>query len=122
LPAPEISAHAEWTELVGRARRLPAVAARRLVARADRARAIEERANRGRQLVFGGELLRDGPGALSAIVSIGMTLPHDRGQREAKLALADATEADAQAEGLAARGAIELERTRPRNNAPARSS
>jgi len=110
LPSPEISAHAGWPELVARARRLPAVAARRLVARADRARAIEERANRGRQLVFGGELLRDGPGALVAIASIGLTLPHDRGQRDAQLALADASEADGQAEGLAARGAIELER------------
>jgi cobalt-zinc-cadmium efflux system outer membrane protein len=86
------------------------VAARRLVARADRARALEERANRGRQLVFGAELLRDGPAALSAIVSLGVTLPHDRGQREAELALADASEADGQAEGLAERGAIELER------------
>lgn len=110
LPGPQITARSEWPELVARARRLPAVAARRLVARAERARAIEERANRGRQLVLGGELLRDGPGALSAIATFGLTLPHDRGAREAGLALADANEADAQADGLAARGSLELER------------
>ncbi|MGE0398258.1 MAG: TolC family protein [Kofleriaceae bacterium] len=110
LPAPKITARSDWPELVARARRLPAVAARRLVARADRARAIEERATRGRQLVLGGELLRDGPGALSAIVTFGVTLPHDRGEREAELAIADANEADGQADGLAARGALELER------------
>ncbi len=110
LPAPAITVRADWPALVARARRLPAVTARRLVARADRARAVEEHANRGRQLMFGGDLLRDGPGALAVIASVGLTFPHDRGQREAGLALADASEADGQAEGLAARGAIELER------------
>ncbi|MEZ4359433.1 MAG: TolC family protein [Kofleriaceae bacterium] len=110
LPAPAIARRAQWPELVERARRLPAVAARRLIARAERARALEERAVRGRQLLLGGELLRDGPGALSVVASVGLTLPHDRGGREAALALADAAEAEGQAEGQAARGALELER------------
>ena len=54
--------------------------------------------------------MRDGPGALTAMISIGVMLPHDRGQREEAMAIADASEAEGVAEGLAARGAIQLER------------
>jgi len=110
LPAPEIAAPAAWPELVARAHRLPEVAARRLVARAERVRAVEERASRRPQLVLGGELVRDAPGALTAIASIGVLLPHDDGAREAGLALVEARDADGLADGLAARGALALDR------------
>lgn len=110
LPAPEIAVAAAWPELVARAHRLPEVAARRLVARAERVRAVEERASRRPQLVLGGELVRDAPGALTAIASIGVLLPHDDGAREAGLALVEARDADGLADGLAASGALALDR------------
>ena len=110
LPAPAVPSAETWPVLVERARSLPAVTARRLAARADRARAIEEHRSRGHQLVLGGELLRDGPGALAAIATIGISFPHDRGEREVALALADAVEADGQADGLAVRAAVDLAR------------
>ena len=108
LPSPAVPDAAAWPSLVERARGLPAVTARRLAARAARGRALEDHRARGHQLIVGGELLRDGPGAASVIATIGLALPHDRGEREAGLAHAEALMAEGQAETLAARAAVEL--------------
>jgi cobalt-zinc-cadmium efflux system outer membrane protein len=110
LPHPALPDAARWPALVARATRLPAVEARRLAARAEQVRAIEEQAGRAPQIVLGGEVVRDGPGAWSAIARVGVALPHDRGEREAAFARAEARDLAGQAEALARRGAVELER------------
>lgn len=110
LPNPEVSAPGTWDELLARARNLPAVTARRLAARAARIRAVEQRATTGPHLLLGAEMRRDGPGAAISLATIGVTIPHDRGQREAAFADAEARVQDGEAIGLAARGVIELER------------
>lgn len=110
LPNPEVSAPGTWDELLVRARHLPAVTARRLAARAARIRAVEERETTGPHLLLGAEMRRDSPGAAVAIATVGVTLPHDRGQREAAFAEAEARVQDSEAAGLAARGALDLER------------
>ena len=110
LPGVPLPASASWNELVARARALPAVAARQLAARAARARATEERASRGMELVLGGEVYRDGPGALAAGLTVGVTLPHDRGTREAHAAELEARLAEADGATLAMRSASELSR------------
>ncbi|MBX3157938.1 MAG: TolC family protein, partial [Deltaproteobacteria bacterium] len=106
VPLPPPSARGE---LIARARALPAVAARQLEARAARARAVEERAARGPQLLVGAEVFRDEPGALVAGLTLGVQLPHDRGQREAREATLEARVADAEATRLAAQAASDLE-------------
>jgi len=109
LPAVPLPAADATRQLVARARQMPAVAAKRLAARASRARAAEERALRKPQLILGGELFRDEPGGLVAGVTLGVSWPHDRGQREAREAELDARVADAEAAQLIARSASELE-------------
>lgn len=96
-------------ELVARARRLPAVSARQLASRVARARAVEERASRRTQLILGAEMFRDEPGALVAGMTLGLYLPHDGGQREAREAELEARTADAEAAQLVARAASSLE-------------
>jgi len=110
LPNAQVFVPGTWDELLARARNLPAVTARRLAARAARIRAVEQRATTGPHLLLGAEMRRDGPGAAISLATIGVTIPHDRGQREAAFADAEARVQDGEAIGLAARGVIELER------------
>jgi cobalt-zinc-cadmium efflux system outer membrane protein len=110
LPHPALVEPGRSSELVARATRLPVVAARRLAARAEQLRAVEERAGRAPQVILGADLVRDGPAAWAAIASVGVALPHDRGEREAAFARAEARDLEGQAEALARRGAVELER------------
>ncbi len=111
LPEAPIPEEETWAALLERARRLPAVEAKRLEARAARARAVEERATRGTQLVVGAEVFRDGPGALVGGITLGVQLPHDRGQREALAAELEARVAVAESTTLATQAAAELART-----------
>ncbi len=108
LPAPALPSESTWDGLVGRVRTAPAVTVRRIVARAARARAAEERTVRGPQLVLGASVDRDGPGALVTGVTVGIAWSHDRGEREAHVAETTARLAEADAEMLASRAAIEL--------------
>ncbi len=108
LPTPDLPSEDTWDGLVGRVRTAPAATARRIVARAARARAAEERTVRRPQLVLGASVDRDGPGALVTGVTIGIAWPHDRGEREAHAAETTARLAEADAEMLASRAAIEL--------------
>lgn len=109
LPAVPLPAADVTRQLLARAKQMPAVAAKRLAARASRARAAEERALRKPQLILGGEMFRDEPGGLVAGVTLGVSWPHDRGQREAREAELEARLADAEAAQLVARSASELE-------------
>ncbi|MGN6105839.1 MAG: TolC family protein [Kofleriaceae bacterium] len=108
LPAPPMPGPMSAEALVARARAMPRVAARRLAARASRARAAEERAVRSRQLIVGAELSRDAPDGLLAGVTLGLSLPFDRGQREAREAEIDAAVAERDADALARAAASEL--------------
>jgi len=108
LPEVPLPAAQAWQDIADHARRVPAVTARVLAARAARARAREDRAARGVQLIAGAELYRDGPGALAGGVTIGLAWPHDRGQREAREAEIEAAVAEGDAAELAARAAHEL--------------
>ena len=110
LPSAPLPPATVATELLARAQRLPAIAAVRLSARVDRARAVEERAARGPQVIVGAEVFRDEPGAFVAGLSIGFSMPHDRGQREAREAELAARTSDAEASQLGARAAIQLAR------------
>ena len=108
LPSPPLPTPETWDSLVDAVRTSPAAHAQRLVARASRTRAAEERAARAPQLVMGASIDRDGPGALVAGVTLGVVLPHDRGEREARSAETAALIAEAGAETLAVRAAVEL--------------
>ena len=79
---PPLPAPGTWDALVDAVRTSPAAHAQRLVARASRTRAAEERAARAPQLVIGASIDRDGPGALVAGVTLGVVLPHDAGPAE----------------------------------------
>lgn len=96
-------------ELVARAQRMPAVIARRLATRVALARAAEEKASRGPQVIVGAEVFRDEPGGVVGGVTLGLTLPHDRGQREAREAQLEARVAEAEATQLVARAVNHLE-------------
>jgi outer membrane protein TolC len=109
LPAPPLPPATATDELLARARRMPAVAARLLSARVARARAVEERVTRGTQVILGAEIFRDEPGAMVAGLTLGVALPHDRGQREAREAELEARLADAEATQLVAQAVTELE-------------
>lgn len=109
LPAAPLPPADIATQLVSRAASLPRVAARRLAARVERARAAEERASRRAQLIVGAEAFRDEPGALVGGVTIGLALPHDRGERESREAELAARMADAEASQLATEAVSEME-------------
>jgi len=110
LPEVPLPEHAAWPALLARAAKSPDVVARRMAARAARARAVEERAARGTQLIVGGELVKDAPDGWVAGVTLGIGLPHDRGQREARQAEVEARLADTQAAALATNATVELDR------------
>ncbi|MDX2091390.1 MAG: TolC family protein [Kofleriaceae bacterium] len=96
-------------ELRVRARAMPAVAATRLSARVARARAAEEKATRATQVIVGAEAFRDEPEALVTGLTVGLALPHDRGERAHREALLAARLADAEAAQRVARAVTELE-------------
>lgn len=109
LPAAPLPASDVATELVARAATLPRVAAKRLVARVERARAAEERSTRRAQLVVGAEAFRDEPGGFVAGITLGVALPHDRGEREAREAELASRIAEAEASQLSVEAVSQLE-------------
>jgi outer membrane protein TolC len=120
LPAPPVPARTDWPALVAAGERLPAVAARRLAADADRARESEARASRGWTLGTGVKVSRDYIGAWGVQAVLDLSLPiFDRGEREAAVQAAAAArargefqEASAAAATALARALHEVEHTR----------
>jgi outer membrane protein TolC len=111
LPAPPAPGRTDWPALVAAAGRLPAVAARRLAADADRARESEARAARGWTLGTGVKVTRDALGTWGAQAVLDLSLPlFDRGEREASVQAAAAARARGEAEEAAALAATELAR------------
>lgn len=109
LPAAPLPDHARWDALLDLAGRLPAARARALEAAAQRARAAEERALRRPELVLGLELTADPGGDRRVAATAGVTLPvHDRGEREAAEARAEALRLDGEAAGLGRRARFGL--------------
>lgn len=108
LPAVALPEPAAWHDLVAAVKRSPEATARQVAARAAKARAAEEAAQRGTQLLLGGSIGRDGPGALVGFVTVGVALPFDRGEREVQAAESAAHIAIADAAQLTARAAAEL--------------
>lgn len=90
--------------------RLPEVRARRLAAISARTRGAEARTARAYELIVGGELLADPGGDRRGAVTLGITLPHDRGRRELLEARAEAARQDGEAEAIAARSSIAIGR------------
>jgi cobalt-zinc-cadmium efflux system outer membrane protein len=103
LPDPALpSAEAVESELSSIAR-LPNVEGKRLLAEAERARAVEERAMRGTKLTLGVAAARDQPGGFSVFGVAGMSLPiFEHGGREAGSSEARAADFDGQRERAAA--------------------
>jgi cobalt-zinc-cadmium efflux system outer membrane protein len=111
LPSPAMPPPGEWPGLVVRAAALPEVAARRLLARAESARAAEARATRGTQLTLGALVQRDNLGEYVAFGQVGVSLPvFDRGEREAAPLAASAARAQGEAEDAGRVAAGELAR------------
>jgi outer membrane protein TolC len=112
LPEAPLPAPAEWPALVARAAELPEVVARRLVARADAARAAEVRAARGTAFSFGLAVTRDNLQEYVGFAQLGVTLPlFDRGEREAVPFAAAAVRGEREAEEGARTAAAELARS-----------
>ena len=111
LPSPVLPPSASEAAALAAVGRLPMVAQARLVARAQRARAVEETAARGSWLALGGVVQRDAPRGLVLSVA-GRFTPAlwDHGARERGQLDADARlkEGDARGAELDARAAISL--------------
>lgn len=107
LPEITIPDRAVSTDVVAR---LPAVAMRRLAAVAARARGAEAHAVRTSELLVGAELVADPGGDRRGALTLGFTLPHERGERERGEARAEALRQDGEAEAEAGRAQIAIER------------
>jgi outer membrane protein TolC len=102
LPAPSLPPPEALALAIKSAAKLPDVEMQRLVARAERARAVEERALRSSRLTLGVAAQRDQPGGFAVYGIAGVSLPlFERGGREAGIAEAQA----ADREGLEKRAA-----------------
>lgn len=112
LPEPVLPAPTEWPALVALAAELPDVVARRLVARAEAARAAEVRAARGSALSFGVAVSRDNLREYVGFVQLGVTVPvFDHGEREAAPLVAAAVRGEREAEDARLAAAAELARS-----------
>jgi outer membrane protein TolC len=111
LPAPPVPERAGWEDLVSAAARLPAVAARRLAADAERAREVEVRSARGFLLGTGLKVTRDYAGAGALLAVLDLSLPvFDRGERDAAPLAAAAARSRGEHAQAAAVAATELAR------------
>lgn len=91
LPAPTLPESSTWASLQKRVSTLPDVRQKELAARAERARAVEERAAKGTQLSLGIALQHDQPGGFVAFGAVGLQVPlFDRGERERSVTVARA--------------------------------
>lgn len=82
-PEPSLPEPGTWATALTQVERLPAVQAKALAQRAEKARAAEEGAARGTQLSLGVVVQKDGPQNVAAFGMVGVTVPlFDRGQRE----------------------------------------
>ncbi len=104
LPKPSLPSAESLQQAVVDAGKLPDVETRRLVAEAEHARAVEERALRGSRLTLGVAAQRDQPGGFSVFGIAGISVPiFERGGREAGIAESRAVDE----EGRGARAAID---------------
>jgi len=111
LPAPPVPARTDWGPLLAAADRLPAVAARRLAADADRAREAEVRSARGWTLATGVKGTRDYLGTWGAQAVLDLSFPlFDLGEREAAGQAAAAARALGEHQEASAVAATELAR------------
>jgi outer membrane protein TolC len=111
LPSPPAPSRVDWPALLDAAGALPAVAARKLAADVDRARAAELRSARGWGLGTGAKATRDALGTWGAQAVLEVSFPlFDRGEREAAPVAAAA--ARAQGEFLEARAVAATELAR----------
>lgn len=82
-PEPSLPEPGTWATAITQVERLPAVQAKALAQRAEKARAAEEGAARGTQISVGAVVQKDGPKNYAAFGAVGITIPlFDRGQRE----------------------------------------
>lgn len=99
LPAAPVPAPTQLAAALAAAERLPAVARAQLAGRAERARAVEERAARGTTAGVGAVLQRDAPDGLVLSAAVRITPPlFDRGERERGTLAASARRLEADAE------------------------
>ena len=111
LPVPPVPARTDWPTLLAAAERLPAVAARRLAADADRARESEARAAQGWRLGTGVKVTRDYLATWGAQAVLDVSFPlFDRGEREASVQAAAAARAGGEFQEASAAAATELAR------------
>jgi outer membrane protein TolC len=112
LPSPPSPARSDWPALLEAAGRLPAVAARRLAADADRAREAELRSMKGWGLGTGVKGTRDYLGTWGAQAVLEVSFPlFDRGEREAAPMAAAAARAQGEFQEARAVAATELARS-----------
>lgn len=109
LPDVTLPSESEWPALQARSARLPEVASRMSLARAERARADEAKAARGLQLQLGVAALREYDGAVGGVATVGVTPPvFDHAQRERGTLLANAARLEGEAAEAAATAAAGL--------------
>ena len=112
LPAPPSPGRVDWPALLEAAGKLPAVAARKLAADADRAREAEFRSMKGWGLGTGVKGTRDYLGTWGAQAVLEVSFPlFDRGEREAAPAAAAAARAQGDYQEARAIAATELARS-----------
>jgi outer membrane protein TolC len=112
LPAPPTPTRVDWPALLDAAGKLPAVAARKLAADADRAREAEFRSTKGWGLGTGVKGTRDYLGTWGAQAVLEVSFPlFDRGEREAAPVAAAAARAQGEFQEARAIAATELARS-----------
>ena len=112
LPAPPSPRRADWPSVLEAAGKLPAVAARKLAADADRAREAEFRSAKGWGLGTGVKGTRDYLGTWGAQAVLEVSFPlFDRGEREAAPVAAAAARAEGEFQEARAVAATELARS-----------
>ena len=112
LPAPPSPSRTDWPSVLEAAGKLPAVAARKLAADADRAREAEFRSAKGWGLGTGVKGTRDYLGTWGAQAVLEVSFPlFDRGEREAAPVAAAAARAEGEFQQARAIAATELARS-----------
>jgi len=111
LPSPPVPYRVGWADLVAAADGLPAVAALRLAADADRAREAEVRSAKGLGLGTGVKATRDPAGGQGLLAVLELSLPlFDRGEREAAPLAGVAARGEGESRQASAQAATELAR------------